>query len=90
MKKVLKPKDLKEEVLGSPIPKWIHEKSSIEPYEEQEPQLGPAKTESLREKRRTSTKSSPDSRQRSNERNCNSNTRVAAAKTTNTSKRVTA
>ena len=86
MKKVQKSKDPKDECHGQQEQKWMADKPNLELYDCHEQQQGILRCDSAKEKRRQSTKSSPDSRQRSSERISNSNPR-AAAKTTNSTKR---
>ena len=88
MKKVQKSKDSKDEVLGHQDNKWMHDKPNLDLYDEDEQQQGVLRCDGVKDKRRQSTKSSPDSRQRSSERICNSNNPRNAAKTTNSTKRV--
>ena len=73
MKKVLKSKDLKDESSGATLPNFNYEKAEIEAEACEDVPYAHAKADAPREKRRISTKSSPDSRQRSHERAPNPN-----------------
>lgn len=81
MKKVQKSKDSKDEVQAPHTPKWNNERSDLEQFTEQDgQQQAHAKGEISKDKRRISTKSSPDSRQRSSERLCNANPKAGTVK----------
>lgn len=88
MKKVQKSKDLKDESQGQHSPKWLHDKPDLNVSHEDEQHQVIIRGDGAKDKRKQSTKSSPDSRQRSSERICNSNNPRNAVKTTNSTKRV--
>ena len=87
MKKVLKSQDSKDEVQPPHTPKWNNERTDLEQYADHEAaHSGQPKYDFAKDKRgKVSTKSSPDSRQRSSERLCNSNPKGTGK--TNTIKR---